>query len=89
MLRYLARKTLILTLHIHFLRRVYKITVLNAIILITIYLYMLRTFANSRKAPVTFVMPVRPYQCGSQWTDFRRILYLGLLWKFVEEFQIC
>jgi len=65
---YLARKTLILTYtYIYiFSGRVHEITALNSIVLITIYLYMLRAFANSRKAPVTFVMPIRPYQRGSQ-----------------------
>ena len=44
----------------------------------------LGAFAYSRKAPFSFVMYVRPcdrmYQLGSNWTDFREILY----WAFYE-----
>jgi len=54
-------------LYKHFPRRVYEITALNAIVLITIYLYMLHAFANSRKGPVNFVMPFHPYQrCSNE-----------------------
>jgi hypothetical protein len=44
----------------------------------------LGAFAYSRKAPFSFLMYVRPcdrmYQLGSNWTDFREILY----WAFYE-----
>jgi len=45
-----------------------------------------------RKMPVSVVMFVRPCVCiyhrGSQWTDFREILYWELLRKSVETSQI-
>ena len=35
-----------------------------------IYLSFLDTFAKLRKATISFVMPVRMEELGSQWTDF-------------------
>jgi hypothetical protein len=34
-------------------------------------------------------LSVRTYQCGSHWTDFRKVWYCRLLRKSVEELQIC
>jgi hypothetical protein len=36
-----------------------------------------------------FIRLVRKYKCSSHWTDFLKILYGGLLWKYVDEIQIC
>jgi hypothetical protein len=48
----------------------------------------LGTFAQSRKAPITFVTPVRLYQRGSHLTDFRKIWYWELSGKSVQKIQI-
>ena len=41
-----------------------------------------------RKAPISFVMSVRVYQCGSQSTDFGEIWYWDFLLKSVDKIQI-
>ena len=43
-------------------------------------LNFLCTFAYSRKAPATFVVSVRTYQHGFQWTEFYEIWY----WRLTE-----
>jgi hypothetical protein len=51
---------------------------------------------SSLRAPFTFIMSVRPpvrlvrrYQQRSHWANFLKILYWELLWKYVDEIQIC
>jgi len=38
--------------------------------------------------PLSCLSICHMYQCSSQLMDFHDIWYLGLLWKYVEEFQI-
>ena len=49
-------------------------------------------FAESGKAPISFVISVCPsfriYQRRSHWTDFREIWYWGLLRKHIDKFNI-
>jgi hypothetical protein len=54
---------------------------------------LLDALAYSRKAPISFSYPsvrpcVRIYQLGTHSTDFRKILYWGLLWNFVGKFHV-
>ena len=52
----------------------------------------LGSFAQSRNAPVSsvvsFGLPVRLYEHGFHWTDFRKIWYWGLTRKSVTKLQI-
>jgi len=50
---------------------------------------VLGPFAKLRKATVSFVMSVRPFdrmkKRGSQWTDFYEMFYFSILRKSVEK----
>jgi hypothetical protein len=53
---------------------------------------VLGAYAKLRKATVSFVMSVRPFdrknQRGSQWMDFHLILYLSIFRKYVQKIQV-
>jgi hypothetical protein len=58
---------------------------------ISIRVFIRRRFIIAAKSTF-YLHHVRPpawYQCGFNWTDFLKILYWGLLWKYVDEIQIC
>jgi hypothetical protein len=52
----------------------------------------LDSFANLRKATISFVMPVRPIvrmeQLGSHWTDFHEIWYFSIFRISVEKTEV-